>query len=78
VLYIIAMTRRSNKDHQVESTLFNVPKHVFDESPIFQDMFSVPPGASQSVDGLSDQQPLRLEGVSLIDFRCLLNYLYPV
>jgi hypothetical protein len=63
---------------QVESTLFRVPRAVFAQSPVFNDMFSMPQGDNTTLDGSSDQQPLKLEGISAYDFRALVTHLLPL
>jgi hypothetical protein len=64
-------------ESQVENTLFKVPKSIFDESSVFSDMFAMPQDGCQSVDGRSDQQPLKLEQVALADFEAFLFFLIP-
>jgi hypothetical protein len=62
---------------QVENTLFKVPSAIFDESEVFQDMFSVP----QEVlirDGSSEEHPLVLEGYLASEFEQLLRVLLPL
>ncbi|KAL4257871.1 hypothetical protein AB1N83_011241 [Pleurotus pulmonarius] len=61
----------------VGNELFNVPRHKFEsESVIFRSMFDLPSG-NATPDGLSDEQPLRLDGIDGVDFCNLLKYLYP-
>ncbi|KAJ8503539.1 hypothetical protein ONZ45_g10775 [Pleurotus djamor] len=56
----------------VEGVLFKVPRHKFEsESPIFLSMFELPPEGL--VDGLSDEQPLRLDGIECNEFRDFLK-----
>jgi hypothetical protein len=61
---------------QVENTLFRVPRRIFDESPVFRDMYMLPQG-SEEVDGSSDKRPLVLGGISATDFRHMVFYLFP-
>ncbi|KAF4600018.1 hypothetical protein EYR40_007124 [Pleurotus pulmonarius] len=62
---------------QVGDRLFKVPRHKFvEESVIFRSMFDLPLGENRA-DGLTDKQPLRLDGVEQADFRHFLKYLYP-
>lgn len=39
-------------------------------------MFGLPPG-DKTADGLTDEQPLRLDGIDRDEFCSLLKYLYP-
>lgn len=39
-------------------------------------MFDLPPG-DKTPDGLTDDQPLRLDGIDRVEFSRLLKYLYP-
>jgi len=66
--------------HQVEDTLFKVPRQYFVEnSSIFQDMFSIPQVQIEgsSPEGLSAEKPLRLDGISQVDFERLIKVIYP-
>ncbi|KAF5355561.1 hypothetical protein D9758_006326 [Tetrapyrgos nigripes] len=61
----------------VESTLFKVPKYHFEtSSEVFRDMLMVPSGA-EGPEGTSDANPIRLDGVKAIDFKRLVEILYP-
>jgi hypothetical protein len=63
---------------KVGGTLFRVPKHHFiEQSEVFRDMFELPVADDTVPDGLTDEQPLRLEGVSEVDFRQLLRAMFP-
>ncbi|KAI5117707.1 hypothetical protein M0805_003196 [Coniferiporia weirii] len=63
---------------QVESTLFKVPRRPFEEqSDIFRSMFTLPPENNAQFDGMSDEKPLRLDGVKRDDFRAFLQVLLP-
>ena len=59
---------------QVESTLFKIPRNYFEKSSL--DMFwltsLVGPQAQEVPHGITDQEPLRLDGVAAAEFRCLL------
>jgi len=46
-------------------------------SAVFRDMFEMPPTVGEAVEGTSDQNPIRLDGVSAVDFERLLSILYP-
>ena len=64
---------------QVEDQLFKVPRRNFAiESEIFSDMFQlpVPTTAGHSLDGSSDDQPLRLDGIKKSDFVQLLRVMF--
>jgi len=62
----------------VENRLFKVPARNFiAESEVFETMFKLPQNPNVTADGLSNDQPLRLEGVKSDDFRQLLRVMYP-
>lgn len=64
---------------QVENQLFKVPRHLFlQESEIFRDILSCPVPKGARPDGLSDDQPLQLQGIAAKDFVLLLQCLYPI
>ena len=56
-----------------------VPRYHFERSmeEPFTSMFTlpVPPG---EIEGTSDQKPIKLEGISSLDFQRLLEVLYPL
>ncbi|KDQ51208.1 hypothetical protein JAAARDRAFT_199247 [Jaapia argillacea MUCL 33604] len=61
----------------VEDQLFKVPRLYFENhSDIFRDMFQLPTQGAD-VDGSSDENPLRLEGIKKKDFVRLLRIMYP-
>ncbi|EIW80346.1 hypothetical protein CONPUDRAFT_28841, partial [Coniophora puteana RWD-64-598 SS2] len=60
----------------VENTLFKIPSHVLsDHSDVFQAMFSLPTGESIA-EGLTDDNPVALKGITSFDFKQLLKVLY--
>ncbi|EIW78706.1 hypothetical protein CONPUDRAFT_16120, partial [Coniophora puteana RWD-64-598 SS2] len=60
----------------VESTLFRVPRYVFeDSSDVIRDMFLFPSGA-QAAEGLSDESPITLQETSSWDFKQLLRAMF--
>ncbi|TFK45102.1 hypothetical protein BDQ12DRAFT_621719 [Crucibulum laeve] len=62
----------------VEDCLFKVPhRYLIQESEFFQQMFQLPAGQTSVVDGLTDEQPLRIEFIKKHEFRQLLKILYP-
>jgi hypothetical protein len=62
---------------QVESKLFKVPRRYFEKnSNIWRDVFTLPLGNNQA-EGSSDENPIRLESISSIDFQGLLRVMYP-
>ena len=64
---------------EVEDQLFKVPRHLFVKlSPVFRDMFRSPVPGGAKADGLSDNQPLVLNGIEKKDFVQLLRCLYPL
>ncbi|KAI6015576.1 hypothetical protein EDC04DRAFT_643609 [Pisolithus marmoratus] len=64
---------------QVEDCLFRVPRRTLEaQSPVFRDMFSLPPPPDVEVEGSSDEYPIVLpEPVKADDFRRLLKVLLP-
>jgi len=61
----------------VENILFKVHRYLFEQSEVFQAMFSLPPPKATTVEGSSDSNPVRLECVSVTAFEHLLWYMYP-
>ena len=57
---------------QVEGILFKVPRSYF-EKHSFRVTYSVGLEAKEVPYGLTDQQPLRLDGVAAVEFRCLVE-----
>jgi len=80
-------TVKAQEDHEfyfqdiillVENSLFKVAARNFiTESDVFATMFQLPQNPDVVADGLSNDQPLRLEGVKSDDFRQLLRVMYP-
>jgi len=81
-------TPKAQEDHEfyfqdmivflVENRLFKVPARNFiTESEVFETMFKLPQNPDVVADGLSNDQPLRLDGVKCEDFRQLLRVMYP-
>jgi hypothetical protein len=60
---------------KVENTLFRVPKEIFDGSPIFEQMFTLP--QTGETDGSSNELPLKLEGLSASEFRTFIVVTIP-
>jgi len=61
---------------KVESTLFRVPRYVFeDSSDVIRDMFLFPSG-TQAAEGLNDENPITLQETSSWDFKQLLRALF--
>jgi hypothetical protein len=62
----------------VEDTLFRVPRRYFEEeSDVFYHLFQLPTAENVTPDGCSDEQPLRLDGITKEDFRQLLRVMFP-
>ncbi|KAJ7798185.1 hypothetical protein B0H14DRAFT_2907677 [Mycena olivaceomarginata] len=62
---------------QVEDRLFKVPRCHFErDSEIFATAYTLP--AAEKGEGLSDENPIILEGISSVDFERLLAALYPL
>lgn len=63
---------------QVEDQLFREPKRYFAaHSEVFRTMFTLPSGETNP-EGQSDENPLKLEGISAQDFEHLLSVIYPL
>ncbi|KAJ7125209.1 hypothetical protein C8R44DRAFT_782592 [Mycena epipterygia] len=63
---------------QVQSTLFRVPRYQFERhSEIFAATFTLPQAGGIS-EGSEDKNPIKLEGISHLDFQRLLKVLYPL
>ena len=63
---------------KVEDTLFKVPRKPFeDQSDIFRSMFLLPPEGNAQHDGVTDDKPVKLEGINKVDFRAFLRVLLP-
>jgi len=85
--YDCTSTEKTQEDHEfyfqdiillVEDRLFKVPARNFiTESEVFETMFKLPQNPDVIADGLSNNQPLRLEGVKSDDFRQLLRVMFP-
>lgn len=55
-----------------------MPRKPFEEqADIFRSMFLLPSGSQAPVEGLSDDKPLVLEGITKKDFRAFLQVLLP-
>ncbi|KAK0195869.1 hypothetical protein F5146DRAFT_308554 [Armillaria mellea] len=63
----------------VEDELFRAPRYQFiKHSDTFRAMFTLPQADADTVEGNSDDKPIRLYGVNKIDFERLLNFMYPL
>jgi len=58
---------------QVEATLFKVPRSYFEQFDAFRKTYLLDAQDGEVLDGCTDQQPLRLEGIDAAEFRCLLK-----
>ncbi|KAG7449850.1 uncharacterized protein BT62DRAFT_928599 [Guyanagaster necrorhizus] len=62
---------------QVEDTLFRFPKHhLMERSEAFRSMLSMPQGSNEP-EGFSDDRPIKLSGISKVEFERLLQVLHP-
>ncbi|KAI6146765.1 hypothetical protein BKA82DRAFT_145948 [Pisolithus tinctorius] len=60
----------------VEDSLFRIPREPLEaESTVFRDMFLLPQGESETVEGQSDTCPVILQGISKKEFESLLRAL---
>ncbi|KAF8814171.1 hypothetical protein BYT27DRAFT_7082785 [Phlegmacium glaucopus] len=63
---------------KVEDTLFRVPRCEFEQSSeVFADMFCLPSGAAERIEGQDKEHPIVLEGYRKNEFSCLLKVMYP-
>ena len=62
---------------QVEDTLFRVPQVYFENTAIFDTIFTLPAANNTPVDGSEDEHPFKLDGISKAEFRAFLKVLYP-
>ncbi|KAK0459207.1 uncharacterized protein EV420DRAFT_308675 [Desarmillaria tabescens] len=63
---------------QVEDTLFRFPKHyLMGKSEAFKSMLSMPQGDNEP-EGTSDDRPIKLLGISKVEFERLLQVLHPI
>ncbi|KAJ7020612.1 hypothetical protein C8F04DRAFT_1317151 [Mycena alexandri] len=63
---------------QVEDRLFKVPRYHFERNSEIHATALTLPAGSHTVEGTSDQNPVKLEGIGYGDFRALLKVLYPL
>ncbi|KAJ2924440.1 hypothetical protein H1R20_g12646, partial [Candolleomyces eurysporus] len=71
---------RTSGAHQVEETIFEVPRYRFTEySEVFADMFHMPQGAgdAEDIEGRRRDRPIVLEGYKAADFAAIVKVLYP-
>ncbi|KIJ63371.1 hypothetical protein HYDPIDRAFT_156204 [Hydnomerulius pinastri MD-312] len=63
----------------VENYLFRVPRLPFEtQSEVFSDMLLLPTSSNVEVEGQSDNNPIKLEGIKKNDFEQLLKILFPI
>ncbi|KAF8814169.1 hypothetical protein BYT27DRAFT_7238939, partial [Phlegmacium glaucopus] len=68
----------NNVVFQVEDTLFRVPRCEFEQSSeVFADMFRLPSGAAERIEGQDKEYPIVLEGYKKDEFSSLLKVMYP-
>ncbi|PBK86946.1 hypothetical protein ARMGADRAFT_939679 [Armillaria gallica] len=66
------------RDRKVENVLFRVPRYQFIEnSETFRARFTRPQAGTDTVEGDTDGKPIKLQGVSKVDFERLLKFMYP-
>ena len=58
---------------EAEGLLFKVARSYFEKSKVFRETYLLGPQGEEVSDGLTDQQPLRLDGVDAAEFKCLLK-----
>jgi hypothetical protein len=64
----------------VEDKLYRIPRYHLERDPdnIFAAMFSLPQSQNEDGEGMSDANPIKLEGVSKVDWEHFLEALYPL
>ena len=61
----------------MDDTLFRVHRYYFTrESQIFADMFSLPAGSSEMIEGKSDTSPIEIPGVMKQEMESFLSFVY--
>ncbi|KAF8161492.1 hypothetical protein B0H34DRAFT_381777 [Crassisporium funariophilum] len=63
---------------QVEDNIFQVPKHHFREAEPFRTAFTLPSQQGTEVEGLSENNPIKLMGIVKSDFQAILKIFYPL
>ncbi|KAJ7212851.1 hypothetical protein C8J57DRAFT_1097070, partial [Mycena rebaudengoi] len=64
---------------QIENRLFKVPQHHFERgAEIFAAAWTLPVADGVESEVGSDQNPIKLEGISVVDFQRLLRVMYPL
>lgn len=58
---------------QVEGTLFKVSRNYFETSDVFRETYLFGRQGEEVPHGHTDEKPLRLDGVDVAEFRCLLK-----
>ncbi|KAI5122318.1 hypothetical protein M0805_002485 [Coniferiporia weirii] len=62
---------------KVEDTLFRVHRYFFErDSPVFEDMLSLPQSSDNALEGVSDENPIRLPQVTATEFAHFLWVFY--
>ncbi|EAU82947.1 hypothetical protein CC1G_09209 [Coprinopsis cinerea okayama7 len=63
---------------QVESTTYRLPREGFErQSEVFKSMFELPQPEGPILEGAGEDNPIKLEGVSTVQFESLVEILYP-
>lgn len=80
--YVLDVSSRCSQGldlHQVQDTLFRVPReHFIMDSSVFRAMFSIPQCENSACDGSSDANPVKLRGIVKADFESLLKVMFPL
>ncbi|KAI0072574.1 hypothetical protein K474DRAFT_1700885 [Panus rudis PR-1116 ss-1] len=61
----------------VEGVLYKVYRREFEKSEVFAAMFTLPGNGNVNAEGNSNENPIRLDGISKNDFHRLLRVMYP-
>ena len=57
----------------MEATLFKVPRSYFESLDVFREAYLLGLPGDEMSQGVTDQQPLRLDGIDTSEFRSLLK-----
>lgn len=62
---------------QVDNVLFKVPRQEFAANGVFVGLFELPQAVTNT-EGRDDEHPIKLPGITAVDFRRFLKALHPM